>query len=131
MGPEWRARTSNFRTVAERTPNESCGPLHYCGMRSNWFGGDLRKLVFALIAITSTANRMYKYRESMKVGVPRKRTYYMPQEFQIINVFRSVTDKIEDLNRAATPLPLRQSLVSTQSAGHLGHSGQLYRLHLF
>jgi hypothetical protein len=80
-------------------------------------GGDQTDtLLFALTAIMMNCSRMYQYRESLKGGT-QKGTYYIPQESQIINVFRSFNDKVEDLMRAAPHLPEEARVViSTQSA---------------
>jgi 16S rRNA G966 N2-methylase RsmD len=80
-------------------------------------GGDQSEtLLFALTAIMLNCSRMYRYRESLKGGF-QGGTYYVPQESQIINVFRSFGDKVEDLIRAASHLPEQATvIVSTQSA---------------
>ena len=80
-------------------------------------GGDQSDtLLFGLTAIMLNCSRMYQYRESLKGGF-QKGTFYIPQESQIINVFRSFSDKIEDLIRAAPHLPEKAKVVvSTQSA---------------
>jgi len=80
-------------------------------------GGDQTDtLLFALTAIMLNSSRMYRYRESLKGGF-QGGTYYIPQESQVINVFRSFNDKVEDLLRAAPHLPENgKVVVSTQSA---------------
>jgi len=73
-------------------------------------------LQFALNAIILNCSRMYRYRENLKGGY-QQGIYYMAQEAQIINVWRSFEDKVKDLVSAASTLPNGgRFVVSTQSA---------------
>jgi hypothetical protein len=115
-GAEWRAGR-NFRTVAELFTKRNLWAIAAIREAILKVSGTQRDLLlFALNAITLNCSRMYRYRESLKGGF-QGGTYYIPQESQIINVFRAFCDKVEDLRRASnTKSNGGDFIVSTQSA---------------
>ena len=120
-GVKWRAGTSNFRTVAELFTKRNLWALAALRDAIVRHGGDQKDaLLFAVNAITLNCSRMYQYRVSLKGGF-QKGTYYIPQESQIINVFRAFRDKVEDVCRAAAEMPDEGcGIISTQSCCDLG-----------
>ena len=118
-GAEWRPGR-NFRTVAELFTKRNLWALAAIRAAILKHAGEQRGLLlFALNAITLNCSRMYRYRESLKGGF-QQGTYYIPQESQIINVFRAFCDKVEDLCRASiTASHGGEFIVSTQSACRL------------
>ncbi len=115
-GAEWRPGR-NFRSVAELFTKRNLWALAAIRNAILSHGEDQKDvLLFALNAITLNSSRMYRFRESLKGGF-QQGTYYIPQDSQIINVFRAFTDKVEDLCRAADTTPSQGNcIVSTQSA---------------
>jgi 16S rRNA G966 N2-methylase RsmD len=101
-GDEWRPGR-NFRTVAELFTKRNLWALaaisHYAP--ASQCGETLR---FTLSAIMLNCSKMYQYRPSLKGGF-QKGTYYIPQDSQIINVWRAFSDKVDDLLRSVTVLP--------------------------
>lgn len=74
------------------------------------------KMFFILNAISMNCSKMYQYRPSLKGGF-QKGTYYVPQESQIINVWRAFVDKVDSFIRASSDLSLDTNfLISTQSS---------------
>ena len=115
-GAEWRPGR-NFRTVAELFTKRNLWALASIRDAILKLAGDQKdQLLFALNAITLNCSRMYRYRKSLKGGF-QQGTYYIPQESQIINVFRAFSDKVNNLCRAANKIPTNGDfIVSTQSA---------------
>jgi DNA modification methylase len=72
-------------------------------------------LLFGLNAVSLNCSRLYQYRPSLKGGFA-KGTYYVPQDSQIINVWRAFSDKIADLASAAFDTRCRDVFISTQSS---------------
>jgi len=118
-GAEWR-EGRNFRRVSDLFTKRNLWALaaiqdallaSHCSSRGT--------LLFALNAITLNCSKMYRYRDNLKGGY-QQGTYYIPQESQMINVWRSFEDKVNDL-RAAAPSLVHDGgvLVSTQSATDL------------
>jgi 16S rRNA G966 N2-methylase RsmD len=118
-GAEWRPGR-NFRTVAELFTKRNLWAM--AAIRDailKHAGNQQDMLLFALNAITLNCSRMYRFRESLKGGF-QQGTYYIPQESQVINVFRAFCDKVEDLCRAsASTTNGGDFIVSTQSACRL------------
>jgi DNA modification methylase len=76
-------------------------------------------ILFSLNSILLNCSRMYRYRSNLKGGF-QAGTYYVPQEAQIINVWRAFIDKFYDIERAYTNIILKPSvIISTQSALNL------------
>jgi DNA modification methylase len=77
-------------------------------------------LRFAFTAIILNCSKMYRYRSNLKGGF-QVGTYYLPQETQIINVWRSYIDKIHDFITGDKNWPnlSHNVIVSTQSATNL------------
>jgi len=119
-GDKWRAGTSNFRTVAELYTRRNLWALAAINQALE-VGQELADtLRFALTAIAFNCSRMYRYRKNLKGGY-QVGTYYIPQEMQIINVWRAFEDKIGDLKAGIVEIPLNPEVViSTQSATDLG-----------
>jgi DNA modification methylase len=80
-------------------------------------------LLFAFSAILINCSKMYRYRVSLKGGC-QNGTYYLPQDSQIINVWRAYQDKVNDLYRAFNSFENGQAfLISTQSATAINDIG--------
>jgi len=118
-GAEWR-EGRNFRTVAELFTRRNLWAL--AAIRAAI--GDARSaaqdaLLFALNGILLNCSRMYRYRSNLKGGV-QNGTYYLPQDSQIINVWRSFADKVQDFARVAETFQIQSKYcISTQSATDL------------
>lgn len=76
-------------------------------------------LRFAFSAILLNCSRLYRYRPSLKGGIAMG-TYYLPQDAQIINVWRALHDKVQDVVHGKVQCDLRNICISTQSATELG-----------
>lgn len=118
-GAEWR-EGRNFRRVSDLFTKRNLWAL--AAVQDAIFASQcssLGTLLFALNAITLNCSKMYRYRDNLKGGY-QQGTYYIPQESQMINVWRSFEDKVNDL-RAAAPTLTHEGgvLVSTQSATDL------------
>jgi len=88
-------------------------------------------LLFALSAIMLNCSRMYQYRPSLKGGF-QKGTYYIPQDSQIINVWRAYEDKIGDFEKTLDGMPTPEKLIiSTKSAVDLSSIPQNSVDHIF
>ncbi len=75
-------------------------------------------LRFAFTAVCLNCSRLYRYRPSLKGGIAMG-TYYIPQDSQIIHVWRSFEGKVRDLLHADVECDPRCLSVSTQSATNL------------
>ncbi len=76
-------------------------------------------LQFALTGIIFNCSRMYRYRPSLKGGF-QAGMFYIPQEMQIINVWRAYMDKLQDLINGLSKYSTNANfMVSTQSATDL------------
>jgi len=113
-GDEWRLGR-NFRTVAELFTKRNLWALSAINYQAKVQGKLADVLLFALTGIMLNCSNMYRYRSNLKGGF-QVGTYYLPQESQIINVWRSYLDKITDFIRAVSGIPAGEVLVSTQSA---------------
>ena len=120
-GVKWRRGTSNFRTVDELFTKRNLWALAAIkgalGKPAESDASDV--LLFALNAISLNCSRMYQYRPSLKGGF-QKGTYYVPQDSQIIHVFRAFNEKASDLAKTLDrpPWGVNASL-STESATRL------------
>ncbi len=73
-------------------------------------------ILFSLNSILLNCSRMYRYRSNLKGGY-QAGTYYVPQESQIISVWRAFIDKFCDIEKACSNLILNTSvIISTQSS---------------
>jgi len=117
-GDEWRPGR-DFRTVAELFTWRNLWALAAINEAVDQAPLVSDSLCFALTAIMLNCSRMYQYRPSLKGGF-QKGTYYVPQQSQIINVWRAFRDKIRHLKRGIKQLPLNTGLlISTQTATSL------------
>jgi DNA modification methylase len=117
-GDEWRPGR-DFRTVAELFTKRNLWALAAINevAKQEPCLDDL--LRFAFTAVVLNCSRMYRFRPSLKGGF-QAGTYYLPQEAQIINVWRAFTDKIRDLKRGFEEVaPNSELLVSTQTVTDL------------
>jgi len=118
-GDKWRAGTSNFRTVAELFTKRNLWALAVINEAAKQEPnlGDL--LRFTLTAIVLNCSRMYRFRSNRKGGF-QQGTYYLPQQSQIMNVWRSFEGKLRDLLRGFEEAVLDpELLISTQTATDL------------
>ncbi|MGV8120128.1 MAG: DNA methyltransferase [Candidatus Xenobiia bacterium LiM19] len=89
---------------------------HYINILSN---KSKEVLLFALTSVILNCSRLYRYRPSLKGGF-QAGTYYIPQDSQIIDVYRSFTDKVQDLISVFSKESFFSQLsISTQSATDL------------
>jgi len=117
-GDEWRPGR-DFRTVAELFTKRNLWALATINAHAQQFHGQADILRFALTGILLNCSKMYRYRPSLKGGF-QMGTYYLPQEMQIINVWRAFEDKVRSLERGLADLPhTAQIAISTQSATDL------------
>jgi DNA modification methylase len=119
-GMEWR-EGRNFRTVAELFTKRNLWALasilasakSYLGLVSS------DALVFACNAILLNCSNMYRYRSNLKGGF-QAGTYYIPQDMQIINVWRAFEDKNNENARQYVSKPFGLgAMISTQSASNV------------
>jgi len=117
-GDEWRPGR-DFRTVAELFTKRNLWALAAINEAIHGiphFGDQLR---FALAAITLNCSRMYRFRSNRKGGF-QQGTYYLPQQSQIINVWRAFKDKTGGVkNGSGSSMIDPAVLVSTQTATEL------------
>lgn len=73
-------------------------------------------LLFTFSAVLMNCSRMYRYRPSLKGGF-QMGTYYVPQQSQMINVWRAFKDKLNGLSNTDIGISCSPKIiVSTQSA---------------
>jgi DNA modification methylase len=76
-------------------------------------------LLFTLSSILFNCSKMYRYRSSLKGGF-QNGTYYVPPESQIINVWRSYTDKFNDIIKGYKKIKIKNNVfISTEDATNL------------
>ena len=117
-GDEWRPGR-DFRTVAELFTKRNLWALALINHQVRKQGNLSDSLLFTLTGIMLNCSRMYRYRSNLKGGF-QMGTFYLPQETQIINVWRSFIDKITDFIKVANVIPSGPIMVSTQSATKFG-----------
>ena len=116
-GAEWR-QGRNFRNITELFTKRNLWALASIRSGIQKAGEDQAakdRLLFGLNAVLLNCSRMYRYRPSLKGGIAMG-TYYLPQDSQIMNVWRAFVDKYSDLAATQTEGITQEVCISTQSS---------------